>query len=648
VVQLAGWEEGQAHPSGTISECIGPVGDRDVEAELVLRERDVRHFDLMKNSKICEELTAVAPLVEGEYHLPSQEERRRVDLRADRVVVSIDPPGCVDIDDAVHVRVIKEGDCCGSFRYTERHIGQLEVGIHIADVSHYVRSDGVLDAEARVRGTSVYLADRRIDMLPALLSTDVCSMRCWVDRLACSCVCMLDKDSGDLIDYMFVKAIVQNRLAMSYQEAQWLLSQASGRLKSIFDTQGVPLRIMLEAANCVSPDGAVPKADGSVLGLRRPFVEFLWLQNNRNSPVPPDLSLDAFKLDFSRIPRVSLEEIRDGLERLSFVTRKLKERRVDAGALVLEAPAVDFDVDSETGLPVAVREHGSLSTMSMIEELMLLANQCAAEFTVRKYPSLAVLRRHPPPALSSLKELSEQVQKLTGAELATGSNKELADSISMLPQKFQAVSRVLLTRCMQLAKYFASCEFTEAEYAHYGLALPLYTHFTSPIRRYADIMVHRLVSAGIGYEPLPPAQATPEQLILICNNLNHRKEQADNAGRDADKIFGCLYCIGRMLLHGDSPGGKNGPAASRMAVQTTGEVLRIRGGFITFLVRSFGTTIDYRVSKDDIVEEEQLGLGVRLKVKDGVRHLRLFDSVPVRVSFDWERAYEFQLRLEVI
>eukprot|EP00494_Astrolonche_serrata_P032278 UN32547 len=195
VVSIDDWFEDSTYPQGHYVKRLGQIGNLEVETKVLLLEHDVPH------EKWSEDVLRCLP---PSTKLDPDEVKRRVDLRK-KNICSIDPPNCQDIDDALHCDRLENGN--------------FEVGVHIADVAFYVLPDTALDLEAKKRGTSVYLVDRRIDMLPQLLSTDLCSLRPGVDRFAFSCIWELDKDAN-IVDTRFHRSVIHNKHKFAYKEAQ--------------------------------------------------------------------------------------------------------------------------------------------------------------------------------------------------------------------------------------------------------------------------------------------------------------------------------------------------------------------------------------------------------------------------------------------
>lgn len=380
------------------------------------------------------------PKLTGFFSSP-KDYKERVDLRK-IAICSVDPPGCTDIDDALHSRKLPNGN--------------IEVGVHIADVSHFIRPNNALDLEAASRATTVYLVDKRIDMVPELLSSNLCSLRGNVERFAFSCVWELD-EKANILKTKFHKSVIESKAALTYEQAQIIIDDKNSN-------------------------------DDIALSLRQ----------------------------------------------LNKLAKILKKRRTDNGALVLASPEIRFQVESETAAPIDVEMKEMRDTNSMVEEFMLLANISVAEKIEKEFPEFAMLRRHPTPPQTNFDPLIKSVRH-QGFDIDTSTGKALADSLDRIvkPENpyFNTMLRILATRCMLQAQYFISGTLTKPEYFHYGLAAPIYTHFTSPIRRYADIIVHRLLAACIGADSPYAALLDKTKNSQLCNNLNYRNRMAQYAGR---------------------------------------------------------------------------------------------------------------------
>ena len=254
-------------------------------------------------------------------------------------------------------------------------------------------------------------------MLPSLLTTDLCSLRCTEDHLAFSVLWEMDT-AGNIIDVDFCKSVIRSKASLTYDQAQAILDDPHGR-------------------------------EGDV-----------------GSSV-------CFLNDLAKL---------------------LRQRRIDMGALTLASPEVRFKLDSETQNPTDVSMYALKESNALVEEFMLLANITVSKKILRHFPTLSVLRRHQPPSREQFGPLLSAAAAV-GVSLDISSSKALADSLDLAVKEedpyFNKLLRILSTRCMMPAQYFCSGEIPKDQWHHYGLAAPVYTHFTSPIRRYADIIVHR-------------------------------------------------------------------------------------------------------------------------------------------------------------
>ncbi|XP_034936260.1 exosome complex exonuclease RRP44 [Chelonus insularis] len=433
IVAIDSWPRNSRYPLGHFVRALGNVGDKDTENEVLLLEHDVPH------GRFSDAVLSFLPKLP--WVITETDLAQRVDLRH-LDICSVDPPGCTDIDDALHCKELENGN--------------LEVGVHIADVSHFIRPGTALDKEAALRATTVYLVDKRIDMVPELLSSNLCSLRGNEERFAFSCIWEMDHDAN-IIGTKFCKSVIRSRRAMTYEEAQLLIDDPS-------------------------------QQDPITLSLR-------------------------------------------GLNNLA---KKMKKRRHENGALVLASPEIRFQIDNETHDPIEVEAKKLRDTNSMVEEFMLLANTSVAEKIVQEFPECAMLRRHPEPPQVNFEPLIK-AGKHQGFEINTSSGKELARSLESAHKEdnpyFNTMLKILATRCMMQAVYFVSGMVQQSEFFHYGLACPIYTHFTSPIRRYADIIVHRLLAVCIGADSTYPELLDKKKSHELCHNLNYRNRMAQYAGR---------------------------------------------------------------------------------------------------------------------
>ncbi|CAF2585119.1 unnamed protein product [Rotaria sp. Silwood2] len=531
MVQIDHWPRSSRYPHGHFIKTLGKLGDKETENEVILAEHDILHHEFPEAVLDC--------LPKLPWIITEEDLANRIDLR-DFCIVSIDPPGCTDIDDALHCRLLENGN--------------FECGVHIADVTHFVRPNTALDLEARERGTTVYLTDRRIDMLPVLLSGNLCSLRGGEERFAFSVRWEITPDAK-IVNTIFHKSIIKSKSAMTYEQAQ-----------TIKDDSGIN------------------------------------------------------------------DEIALSLRHLHSIAAQLRQKRLDKGALVLESSEVRFQLDTETHDPLSVMNKELRETNWLVEEFMLLANISVAEKIYELFPDCACLRKHPAPPISNFDPLVKAAET-KGFQIKANTGKELADSLDqavlLAHPYFNTMLRMLATRCMMQAVYFCSgFESDIKSFEHYGLATPIYTHFTSPIRRYADVLVHRLLAAGISADATFPDLLNKRVLQQICNNLNYRHRMAQYAARASVDLHTQLFF-------------KN------MNTNEDGYVFAVRKNALQILLPRYGleTTLFLRdkdgKSMGDYNEEEATQTINNLTI-------HMFDPVTVQISVDSNNVQRQRIQIHLV
>ncbi|CAG9764874.1 unnamed protein product [Ceutorhynchus assimilis] len=516
IVTIDAWPRHSRYPHGHFVRALGRIGSQDTENEVVLLEHDVPH------SQFSEEVLSCLPKLP--WIITEEDEKRRVDLR-DIDICSVDPPGCTDIDDALHCRPIKDG--------------KLEVGVHIADVSHFIRPGTAIDLEAASRATTVYLVGKRIDMVPELLSSNLCSLRGGEERFAFSCVWEMDQNAN-ILKTRFHKSIIRSRRAMTYEEAQ--------------------------------------------------------------------ITIDD---------KTQTDSIAESLRNLNMLAKILKRRRRENGALVLASTEVKILMDSETMEPLDVEVKKMYETNSMVEEFMLLANISVAEKILDDFPDCAMLRRHPTPPATNFDPLVKAGRHL-GFDIQIDCGKNLAESLDNAVKAdnpyLNTMLRMLATRCMLQAVYFPSGTLQKEDFYHYGLAVPLYTHFTSPIRRYADIIVHRLLAVTCAADSTYPDLLDKQKSSELCQNLNYRNRMAQYAGRASVAFNTHLFFKGKLN-------------------DEQGYILYVRKNALQILIPKYGLECTmYLVKKGETSIFEYDEETITQKAGDVVFHT--FDPVLIRLKLD--------------
>ena len=425
VVRITSWGDAHRGPAGEVEAVLGRFGDPGVDVLAVAYGHELP-------LGFPAEVEAEADRLQARGIRPEDLEGR-ADLRG-QLVFTIDPADAKDHDDALSIR--------------RGENGLWEVGVHIADVSHYVVEGGVIDQEALRRGTSVYLVDRVIPMLPEALSADLCSLRPHEDRLAVSLVLELD-DEAEVRGHRLVRSVIRSAHRLSYDDAQAILEEA--------DSTG---------------------------------------------------------------------EVAEALDALRRLSRQLRERRETRGSIDFDLPEARVVLNTQ-GEPTDIQRVLRLETHRLIEDFMILANEVVDREAARlKLPFLH--RVHEPPNADRMEQLRELLAGLGVRVPERPAPKDLQRAIGRFAGRPEEslVSTVVL-RSMKRALY------SEKPLGHFGLATDHYTHFTSPIRRYPDLVVHRLATRAMtDGERLPEALRT-EYLPPVARRSSERERVAVEAERDS-------------------------------------------------------------------------------------------------------------------
>ena len=449
LVKITQWPDANhKNLMGEVIDVLGAAGDNDVEMNTILAQYGLPYKYPKRVEDAAEKISA---------EITEQDFKEREDFR-DVWTCTIDPKDAKDFDDALSIRRLEKE-------------GLWEVGVHIADVSHYVKEGDIIDREAQQRATSVYLVDRTIPMLPERLCNFICSLRPNEEKLAFSCIFNLD-DDANVKAYRIVHTVIKSNRRYAYEEAQQLLED-----NGVVDGTGEP------------------------------------------APKP---GKDGYKGEYA-------EEIIT-LDRLA---KLLRARRFKGGSVKFDSEELHFDVDN-TGKPLRCYFKRSKDANKLIEEFMLLANKTVAESigkTVKgKKAKTLPYRVHDNPDPQKFENLREFSAKF-GYKLKSSSTKgATARALNKLMDEVQGtreekVIQTIALRSMMKAKY------TTHNIGHFGLAFDYYTHFTSPIRRYPDTMVHRLITR---YQN-GGRSANKDHYEELCEHCSDMELVAQNAERDSIK-----------------------------------------------------------------------------------------------------------------
>lgn len=430
VVKIVEWSERAKNPIGQVIDILGKAGENTAEMHAILAEYGLPYVYPASVEKAADRIPA---------EIPAEEIARREDFRG-VTTFTIDPKDAKDFDDALSIRQLKNG--------------LWEVGVHIADVTHYVPEGGIIDKEAEKRATSVYLVDRTIPMLPERLCNFICSLRPDEEKLAYSVIFNLN-EKAEVVDSRVVHTVIKSNRRFTYEEAQQVIETGQGDYK-------------------------------------------------------------------------------DEILQLNKLAKLLREKRFVAGAINFDRYEVKFEID-EKGKPVSVYFKISKDANKLIEEFMLLANRTVAErigiVPKGKKPKVFPYRIHDLPDPDKLDNLAQFIARFGYKLRTTGSKADVSKSINHLLDDIQGkkeenLIETVSIRAMQKARY------STHNIGHYGLAFEYYTHFTSPIRRYPDMIVHRLLTKYLDQHGRTVSEKKYEAL---CDHCSEMEQVAANAERSSIK-----------------------------------------------------------------------------------------------------------------
>ncbi|APA64290.1 ribonuclease R [Maribacter sp. 1_2014MBL_MicDiv] len=444
LVEITDWPDDVDSPFGRISQVLGVPGEHDTEIHSILAEYGLPYSFPEDVQKFADGL---------DTSIKEEEIRKRKDLR-NVLTFTIDPKDAKDFDDAL------------SFQKLEN--GNYEIGIHIADVSHYLQKDTILDDEAYERATSVYLVDRVVPMLPEVLSNNACSLRPNEEKYTFSAIFELD-ENATIRNQWFGRTVIDSNERFAYEEAQHIIETGSGE-------------------------------------------------------IPEEISIreTAYKVS---------DEVVEATLKMDELAKIMRDKRMDQGALSFDKVEVRFNLD-ENNEPVGVYFKESKDANKLIEEFMLLANRKVAEFIGKQKPKKTfVYRIHDDPDPDKLMALNGIVSRF-GHKLDFKDKKSISSSLNKLLEdvkgkREQNMVDTLTIRSMSKAIY------TIDNIGHYGLAFDYYTHFTSPIRRYPDVMVHRLLQHYLD----GGKSANAEEFEKKCKHSSDMEYLASSAERDSIKYM---------------------------------------------------------------------------------------------------------------
>lgn len=457
---ITDWPENSKNPFGKITKILGKPGDQTTEMHSILLEYDLPFEFPQEIEKAAEEIPV---------DISKEEILKRRDMRGD-LTFTIDPKDAKDFDDALSFSILENGN--------------YEVGIHIADVSHYVQKDTVLDDEAFARATSVYLVDRIVPMLPEKLSNGVCSLRPHEEKLTFSAVFELD-DKATIKNQWFGRTVTYSDQRFSYEEAQILIEDNNDTDKT----------------------------------------------ENYKTTIPANISLTGQEYNVDN-------KIVEAVVKLDKLAKILRKKRMQQGAISFDRVEVKFNLNEDAN-PIGVFFKTSKDANKLIEEFMLLANKKVSEFIGKKgkKPSnkTFVYRVHDEPDIEKLSSLQNIVSKF-GYKINTDTRESTTASLNKLLADVNGKAESNMIETLAI-RSMSKAVYTTQNIGHYGLAFDYYSHFTSPIRRYPDVMAHRLLQHYLDGNDSPKVEIYEER----CKHASKREELASKAERDSIKYMQVKY-----------------------------------------------------------------------------------------------------------
>jgi ribonuclease R len=440
VVKITGWEDDAKNPKGEVIDILGRTGENNAEIHAILAEYGLPY----KYPEAVEKAAAKIDAGITDEVVAAREDMREI------TTFTIDPKDAKDFDDALSIRLLPSGN--------------YEIGVHIADVTHYVTPSSIIEREAQSRATSVYLVDRVVPMLPEHLSNGICSLRPDEDKLTFSCIFEMD-ENAQVINSHIARTVTRSDRRFTYEEAQAVIETGEG-------------------------------------------------------------------------------DFRDEILTLDRLAKILRRERFEGGAVEFDRPEVRFDID-ENGHPIGVHTKVSKDANKLIEEFMLLANRTVATVigkpAGRKKPKAFPYRIHDMPDATKLTNLSALARNFGYKVKTSGSSREVNTSINRMLADIKGTPEENLLSTLAI-RSMAKAAYSVNNIGHYGLAFDYYTHFTSPIRRYPDMMVHRLLERYLA----GGRSVNLEKLEDQCKHSSEMEQLAATAERSSIKYKQVEYMADRL------------------------------------------------------------------------------------------------------
>lgn len=450
VVTMEEWPEKADSPFGSITQVLGKPGEHQTEMHAILAQYGLPH-------EFPKEIEDFANNIDTS--IQEEEIKKRRDLR-DTLTFTIDPKDAKDFDDALSFKTLENGN--------------FEIGIHIADVSHYLKPGTILDDEAYERATSVYLVDRVVPMLPEVLSNNACSLRPHEEKYTFSALFEID-NKGFVINEWFGRTVTLSNERFAYEEAQHIIETERG------------------------------------------FI-------------PTEISIRENEYNVE-------DNIVEAVVTLNNLAKEMRVRRMDDGAISFDKVEVKFNLNEENE-PVGVFFKTSEEANKLIEEFMLLANRRVAQFIGKQTPKKTfVYRCHDEPDESKLNTLQTVIAKF-GYKINLKDKKSISNSLNNLLSEVQGTKEQNMVDTLTI-RTMSKAYYSTKNIGHYGLSFDYYSHFTSPIRRYPDVMTHRLLQSYLDAKP----SANEDEYEAKCKHSSEMESLATNAERDSIKFMQVKFML---------------------------------------------------------------------------------------------------------
>jgi len=447
LVEITEWRKNSQSPNGIIKKVLGIEGEHNTEIHSILAEYGLP-YDFEK------EIKDYANNIDTTINFKEVSKRR--DFRKE-LTFTIDPVDAKDFDDAISFKKLSKNS--------------YEIGVHIADVSHYLQPNTILDKEAFNRATSVYLVDRVVPMLPEILSNKACSLRPNEEKYTFSAVFIIEKNK--VINEWFGKTIINSNYRFSYEEAQEIIE-------------------------------------------------------TKNNIIRKEVSLNNKEYSVSN-------NVKEAVLKLNEIASYMRKERMNSGAISFDKKEVRFSINKDKE-PTGVYVKESKESNKLVEEFMLLANRKVSEYIGKKNKkNIFIYRVHDLPDESKIKALKE-VAKSLGYNLDISSRKRMSESLNKILKKIKGKKEQSLIESLAI-RSMSKAEYTTKNIGHYGLAFDYYSHFTSPIRRYPDVIVHRLLEQYLNKEK----PSGHEIYNSACDHCTQREILATKAERDSIKFMQIKY-----------------------------------------------------------------------------------------------------------